>query len=131
MSPIVSHVSHYLSLRVSFLSLILSLLHLQSSLPHSYSPSLHLPLSISLGVLWWPSCGGDWHGEVTVVVVVVWCSARSQGGKIGWIVVEVANRGGSGLWVVSWWWIGVVMTRFFVYGGSWVFVLMVVAMFFV
>ena len=130
MSPIVSHVSHYLSLRVSFLSLILSLLHLQSSLPHSYSPSLHLPLSVSLGVLWWPSCGGDWHGEVTVVVVV-WCSARSQGGKIGWIVVEVANRGGSGLWVVSWWWIGVVMTRFFVYGGSWVFVLMVVAMFFV
>ena len=100
MSPIVSHVSHYLSLRVSFLSLILSLLHLQSSLPHSHSPSLHLPLFVSLGVQWWPSCGGDRRGEVTVVVV--WCSARSRGGEIGWVVVEVADRGGGGLWVVLW-----------------------------
>jgi len=43
---------------------------------------------------------GDRRGEVTVVVV--WCSARSWGGKIGWIIVEVADQGGGGLWVVSW-----------------------------
>ena len=38
--------------------------------PLSLTPtlSLHLSLLVSLGVQWWPACGGSPYGKVTVVV---------------------------------------------------------------